>query len=421
MSVREMREMLVKTGTIDLTKVGIDGAVPVSSARALLELVVESTDFMKLVNVQRSDEAKIPVNDFDVDDFVLQNLPEGTEPTNFAAGSNKGKYVQCYPTNAFMELFFSTIRSATGKKAEKIFDAKLAKKVGENIIQVGFVGLSRSETTQLAAEINKGWVKLAKDNGYTNKVDYGPFVDSETGKIGWIDYLTAVTAALPDKYKSKKTCKIMMNPSDHTEYVMELGKKDGNSAIVLSGLADKFDGYDIVEAPFLTSGEVLFGNPKNLLLGLQNKIERYRELKATARKVNYTFIVNPGYEIGCYDALVIGYDVTPGDNPGVPANAPEGVTFTDTDTDTGEIAGTVAITKATSEADVTHYRIYLGKDADKKAVELATLPKSGSNLNFIIPENTVIGDNTNIYVYTVNGVGECVTPATVVITDDTGA
>ena len=89
--MEEMREQLVKSGTIDLTKIGIGGKVPEAAARELLDLTVEDNAILKMVNVQRSDEAKIPVDNFDVADFVIQNVPEGTEPTEFVLGENKGK------------------------------------------------------------------------------------------------------------------------------------------------------------------------------------------------------------------------------------------------------------------------------------------------------------------------------------------
>lgn len=417
MSFKKMREQLIKSGTIDMSAIGINGALPEGPTQKLIEMIVNENPFLKQVNSKTSDEAKIPFNLFDIDSFALQNLPEGVEPTTRTGVANNGKFVECKPVNVFIQLYFSLIRSAKGKAAAKEWLEKVAKKMGENYVQVGFQGTSFNETSTSVASIRKGWIQLLKDSAKTNKVDVGPFMTD--GVISWVATLKAVVAAMPDDYKGS-SCKIFMNAADYEAYVIEIADKSGNGHILIDANAKTFLGYTIESRKHLASGTVLFTNPKNLLFGMQKKVEKYTEVKGTMRVVDYTYIAVPGWEIGVEAAAVLAYDITPGDNPSVPVNAPAGVTFTDTDTDTGEIAGTVAIVKATSEADVTHYRIYLGKDADKKALELATLPKTGSNLNFIVPENTVIGDNTNIYVYTVNGIGECATPATVVITDDTG-
>src|SRR5690606_19894863 len=48
---------------------------------------------------------------------------------------------------------------------------------------------------------------------------------------------------------------------------------------------------------------------------------------------------------------------------GPPVNAAQGISFTDTDGTAGEIAGIVAITKASDESDLTDYVLYWGSDA----------------------------------------------------------
>lgn len=415
--IAQMREQLVKSGTIDLTKIGIGGAVPEAAARELLDLTVDDNEILKMVNVQRSDETKIPVDNFDIADFVLQNLPEGSEPTAFAAGENKGKHIECKPVNAFMQIYYSSIRSAKGAAAVKKFDAKLAKKFGANLVQVGFQGTSHSDTSTSVTSINKGWVKLLKDSTHSHKVDAGTYM-TDSVISNWRNYLTAVVAAMPAKYKSAD-CVIFMNPSDYEKYVKEIGSLDGNSSLLINAGIKSFLGYPIKVARYVAENEIIFTNPKNLLLGLHNQIERQLENKPTARVVNYLYVVACGYNIGIDDAAVIAYDVTPGDNPAVPANAPAAVAFTDTDTDEGELGGTVTITKATSEADVTHYVLYFGSDSTTKTSEIVTLPKTGENLTYTFPSGQTFGANTHILAYTKNAQGLCATPAYVAITDVT--
>ena len=427
-AMEEMREQLVKSGTIDLTKIGIGGKVPEAAARELLDLTVEGNEILKMVNVQRSDEAKIPIDIFDVSDFVLQNVPEGVEPTSFSEGKNKGKYIECKQVYAFMQVFYTAIKSAKGNAAVKKFDAKLAKKFGKNLVRVGFQGTNYQEVANTPENINKGWVAILKESADSHKINNNRYKTG--GKTDWIEYLTDVVAAMADDYKSVEECVIFMTPADHEEYVKQIGKKDGNAAYLINSGVGKFLGYKITEVGYMTRGEVIFSNPQNLLLGLHNEIERQLENKPLARLVNYCYGAGCGYKIGIEDAAVIGFageavpetepETEPESEPAVPVNAPAAISFSDTDTNEGEIGGTITVTKATSEDDVTHYALYLGSSATTRTTEIATLPKTGNDITFILPEGTALGDNTHILAYTKNEGGLCETPAAVAITDETG-
>lgn len=332
MSVMEqMREQLVKSGTIDLTKIGIGGKVPEAAARELLDLTVDDNPILKMVNVQRSDEAKIPVDNFDVADFVIQNVPEGTEPTEFVLGENKGKYIECKPVSAFMQVLYSTIRSAKGDAAVRKFDAKLAKKFGMNIVRVGFQGTNHQEVANTPENINKGWFQLLKDSDNSHKINVNNY--KTDGKTDWIEYLAAVVAALPGSYKSEE-CYIFMNPADYEEYVKQIGKKDGNAAYLINSGIDKFLGYPICKARYLAAGSILFTNPMNLLVGLHNEIERQLENRPLARLVNYYYGLAVGYEIGVEDAAVIGFEGEASDEPETPADPTDPTDPTDPETTT---------------------------------------------------------------------------------------
>ena len=99
---------------------------------------------------------------------------------------------------------------------------------------------------------------------------------------------------------------------------------------------------------------------------------------------------------------------------GLPTNAAVSMSFTDTDTDGGEITGTVNITKAISEADVTHYELYWGSDTTTKqsATPITTIAVTGSDLTYSIPANTTVPSGptaTHLLVFTKNSEGEMTT------------
>ena len=107
---------------------------------------------------------------------------------------------------------------------------------------------------------------------------------------------------------------------------------------------------------------------------------------------------------------------------GVPVNASAGVTFTDTDTTTGEIGGTVNITKAASETDVTHYVLYWGSNSTTKqsGTAIANIAVTGSNVTHSFSADTAIPTGptaTHLLVRTKNADGEMATGVNVAITD----
>ena len=87
----------------------------------------------------------------------------------------------------------------------------------------------------------------------------------------------------------------------------------------------------------------------------------------------------------------------------VPTNPASGIIFTDTDTDFGELGGTVNITKATDESDITHYALYWGTDANTKSgAAITEIAKTGANLMYALPANTSIASHTHLLDYTKN-------------------
>jgi len=105
---------------------------------------------------------------------------------------------------------------------------------------------------------------------------------------------------------------------------------------------------------------------------------------------------------------------------GLPVNAAQSVAFTDTDTDADELGGTVTITKATDESDVTHYVLYWGSNTTTKnsGTPITTAAVTGSDVTYAITANTAIpGGATHLLVYSKNAVGEMATGVNVAIVD----
>lgn len=107
---------------------------------------------------------------------------------------------------------------------------------------------------------------------------------------------------------------------------------------------------------------------------------------------------------------------------GIPIHAATSVSFTDTDLDGSQLAGTVTISKASNESDVTHYVLYWGSDATTKqsGTAIANIATTGSNVTYTFSANTAVPSSplaTHLLVYTKNADGEMATGVSVAITD----
>ena len=99
---------------------------------------------------------------------------------------------------------------------------------------------------------------------------------------------------------------------------------------------------------------------------------------------------------------------------GIPLVTAASASFVDLNSIAGKIDGTLVVAKASSEANITAYKLYWG-DATLAitagTTALETINATGSNLNFVIPENTDIPAGANRFlVFTANAYGEVQTP-----------
>ncbi|MEE8058992.1 MAG: hypothetical protein V3T17_14325 [Pseudomonadales bacterium] len=81
-----------------------------------------------------------------------------------------------------------------------------------------------------------------------------------------------------------------------------------------------------------------------------------------------------------------------------------GLAWTDADLDTGEISGTLTVTKANDESQITHYAVYWGESANTKLAteeQITLLEVTGSDLSHDFAADTAVPDGaTHLLVYT---------------------
>lgn len=109
--------------------------------------------------------------------------------------------------------------------------------------------------------------------------------------------------------------------------------------------------------------------------------------------------------------LVVKITVATAPPPAQVFDLPAALSFVDSDGDSGEVGGSLEITKAVNESLVVSYQIYYG-DAARNVLgdanqPLATLAKTGSNLNYAVAADTVIPVGAQYFlVFTRNATGQ---------------
>jgi hypothetical protein len=103
-----------------------------------------------------------------------------------------------------------------------------------------------------------------------------------------------------------------------------------------------------------------------------------------------------------------------------PTNAATAVSFTDSNKYNSVLTGTVSITAATSESDVTHYVLYWGSDASTKmsgGTSLTSIAITGADVTYDLSSAALPSSATHLLVFTKNSYGEMTTGVSAAITD----
>jgi hypothetical protein len=82
--------------------------------------------------------------------------------------------------------------------------------------------------------------------------------------------------------------------------------------------------------------------------------------------------------------------------PLTPVNAPAALVFVDQDPTVLKVQGTVKISKATNESDITSYALYWSADGTTKmGAAITTIAKTGGDLTYPFNANSVAPANAN--------------------------
>ncbi len=120
----------------------------------------------------------------------------------------------------------------------------------------------------------------------------------------------------------------------------------------------------------------------------------------------------------CDLASLIGIEDEP--DGSTPTHHAEGITFIDTDLDHGQIGGKLNIIKAINEGNIGSYVVYYSVDGtNTSGPPIIELSKTGTNLQYNLPQNTNISGINYFIVRTKNSHGEMNTGVNANLSDNT--
>ena len=134
-------------------------------------------------------------------------------------------------------------------------------------------------------------------------------------------------------------------------------------------------------------------------------------------KYSITENTNPGINthlivktVDRYGSVAAGISIPIVDYIGRPPDiTAQGISFYDSDGEKNEIGGTVNIFRAENESYITHYTLYWGtSETEINGIPIGSMPKTGSDLSFEIPQNINPETNTHIIIKTENLFGEMI-------------
>ncbi|MDO5562521.1 MAG: hypothetical protein Q4F74_02810 [Synergistaceae bacterium] len=309
---QKMAEAIAKSGELTAGSLNIGGTLRPEQATRVIDLLVDGSDILKRVTVERSRKLKKEVDVFSIGTKVLTRVPQGQDPTEFVSQSNVGPTLDMKSHQLFGRVLFDALRD---NKDDPRYESKVLnewiKVWARDITRLAFTGTHddydiTDVTKKIFEHLNIGWPALLKASASSHKVDIADYTSN--GVVDRIAYLGACVRALPDEYRSED-CKILMPSSDHLEYQDQIGEQNGGVFVLVTGGVKQRLSYEILPQRYMTSGEVIFCPLANLVYGVNTEIERYREVKGSKRCVDYTFDAADDFQIALPDAAVIGYAV----------------------------------------------------------------------------------------------------------------
>lgn len=285
------------------------GRMNATQATRFIDYIVDQSQLIKDCNLMRMVADRQDIDYIGIGSRIMRKGVEATAPADVAGVTHTRRQIGVTEVILPFDLSFNYLEdNIEGDNIKDHLMRLFALQYANDMEDLAINGLGTGEDPFLS--IVAGWVALIKDANHTgvHKVDI-----AATDKDFVASVFPKLIAAMPDKWKRNvNNLAIYLSPADKEKYRLSLINRNtslGDSALV-SEIDPTFLGYKVKSIPTLGTGEYIFGNPKNLTMGIHARDMRIgQQVQERKRLVEVTITSRVGFEITSDDQLVYGYDM----------------------------------------------------------------------------------------------------------------
>lgn len=302
----EINEILKAISTTDLTT---GGRMNATQAKRFLDYMVDSSKLIKDCQFIRMTADRFDLDYIAVGSRIMRKAVEAIAPTDLAGVTHTKRELVVTEVILPFDISFSYLEdNIEGGDVQDHLMRLFAQQYANDLEDLAINGIGSGGDPFLSIE--KGWMTLAKDTGTHSGVHIFD-TNASTDMIGTI--LPGMVAAMPEKWKRNPlNLQLMVSPANEEKYRTELTARNTSlgDSYLSTNKAPSYLGYPVVPVPTLDNGEFIFGNPKNLAMGVHARHLRVgKQIQERKRVIEVTVTSRIDFEIVADDQLVIGYNV----------------------------------------------------------------------------------------------------------------
>ena len=318
---------------VEMLSAGQQFTVEPTVQQKLENAVLESSDFLKRINIVPVDELKGEALQLGVSGTIASRTDTDTKERETANISKlTGNTYECAQTNYDSHLKYPTL-DAWAKFPD--FAARIGKLKAERIaldrIMIGFNGESAEKTTDRSAhpllqDVNKGWLKLIEERAPQRvmKEEQSGSGKIEIGADKTYKTLDALVYSLkedmiPDQFRNDSQLVAIMGSdllADKYFPLYNQAKPTEQAAGSIVASSKRVGGLQAVSAPFVPKGTVLITSLDNLSIYVQEGAMRRTITDAPRRdRVEDYLSSNEAYVVENYEAVALARNIKIVDAP----------------------------------------------------------------------------------------------------------
>lgn len=299
---------IIKKAAADTSALGAGGKMNAEQASKFITFMQDYSGFLKKINFIRMLKTTRDLDSLEVNKRALRRQKENTENPSTGEVTHKRRTLNAVGVIMPYDVTFQYMKeNIEGQSVNTKLAKMFAQQFANDTVELAFLG-DESDSDNFI-NINDGWIKIAKEDSDTHKVD----------NEGGTDYLNnifpALLDAMPTKYYSlyteenKSKIKIFCSPAVNRKYKQQLQARNTalGDALITGGKNVSHDGFEIVPVAYIPDDVQIVTPYENLVYGIYGQsLEVYHDVKPRLTRHEYTLLADFDMEINNPDALVIG-------------------------------------------------------------------------------------------------------------------